>query len=159
MSFGIPIFDGGLTPERHWSGGRIDRGTSLELPQDGLGDVTGQAGGLALECHWSDRGIGPGMSLVPVQKLVKNLKSHIDISIVVFPPVPVPGRPWRQLRYLTPVFAVLIIRTNVRASGFRLDSCCRLYQCTTTGLSNFLFIRISKYYRRVILLIRHGLTG
>ena len=67
-------------------------GTSLELPQDGLGDVTGQAGGLALECHWSGRGIGSGMSLVPIQKLVKNLKSHIDISIVVFPPVPVVGR-------------------------------------------------------------------
>ena len=36
------------------------------------------------------------MSLVPIQKLVKNLKSHIDISIVVFPPVPVVSRAEQQ---------------------------------------------------------------
>ena len=130
----------------------------------------GQAGGLALECHGSDRGIGSGMSLVPIQKLVKNLKSHIDISIVVFPPVPVVSRAEQQfsvpndrmtpadtsepdyrmtpedsrriLRNLTimttgnmrPYWPIrwpirwLIIRANVRLSGFRLDSCCRLYQ-------------------------------
>ena len=33
-----------------------------------------------------------GAPVVMIQKLVKNLKSHIDISIVVFPPVPVVGR-------------------------------------------------------------------
>lgn len=38
---------------------------------------------------------------VPVQKLVKNLKGHIDISIVVFPPVPVCRNEKGKLRYLT----------------------------------------------------------
>ena len=69
--------------------------------KDRPGDVTGIATGWPLGRHWSGRGIGSGMSRVLIQKLVKNLKSHIDISIVVFPPVPVVGRTWQQFRFLT----------------------------------------------------------
>lgn len=46
-------------------------------------------------------GIAYGAPGVMVQKLVKNLKSHIDISIVVFPPVPVWFDEKTKLRSLT----------------------------------------------------------
>lgn len=121
----------------------------------------GAASELHLDClrvlHRHCHGIASVSPLVPIQKLVKNLKSHIDISIVVFPPVPVCRDKKAILRILTIMgnrqhvawlagFPVLIIHANVRAPGFRLKLCTRLYQQSTAGLSNFLFIRISKYY-------------
>ena len=84
--------------------------------------------------------------LVPIQKLVKNLRRHIDISIVVFPPVPVCRNEKGKLRSLTimgnrqhapelVVFAVLIIQANRGAAGFHLNSLTRLYWQSTKGYS------------------------